>query len=261
MEGYWTGIAAQATVDWCEPNYVYSPWVAEWWNTLTSLVIALGGLVGAGWSWRSKTRVELRFVAAFLSLALVGLGSAAFHGTLLRWAQAVDELPMMLSSMVFIYILRFRRDGDDMFGRGADQRARRGWILGLTAYAAGYVAAYFLFADLFVFFVGTYALSVVWISVQTYRLAFGAEGSPVLRRLFFCSIGAYVGGFVVLWIPEHVLLGCAHPLQHAQLHALFHLTSALGTYAWVLMALIDRHRGFGAKLTFSRPVPMFLEAA
>ena len=35
--GFWG--PRTASVDWCEPNYVVSHYVAEWWNTLTSVSI------------------------------------------------------------------------------------------------------------------------------------------------------------------------------------------------------------------------------
>lgn len=35
--GYWQSLGAAASVDWCEPNYVHSAYVAELWNTISSL--------------------------------------------------------------------------------------------------------------------------------------------------------------------------------------------------------------------------------
>jgi hypothetical protein len=39
--GYWS--PRTASVNWCEPDYVYTPYVAEFWNTLSSVPIALLG--------------------------------------------------------------------------------------------------------------------------------------------------------------------------------------------------------------------------
>ncbi len=33
-----------------------------------------------------------------------GLGSIAFHGTLLRWGQVLDEVPMLWASLCFMYV-------------------------------------------------------------------------------------------------------------------------------------------------------------
>jgi dihydroceramidase len=232
MEGFWSGLGTVASVDWCEPNYAVSPWVAEWWNTVSSTVITGAGVVG-WWRYRQHpVGSAARFRWGFLAIAIIGLGSIAFHATLLKVAQATDELPMIYASLLFAYILRFRRDDDP--------RAQRRWQVGLGLYAAAFTATYAAWPELFVPFIATYAIVVAGICTRTLHLAFGRQGSPTLRRLFGVSVGAYVGGLLAFWIPEHLILGCAHPLQQAQLHALFHLTSSAGTYAWLLFAMTDR---------------------
>ena len=35
-----------AAIDWCEINYEVSPYVVEWWNTLSSMNLWLAGLIG-----------------------------------------------------------------------------------------------------------------------------------------------------------------------------------------------------------------------
>ena len=43
--GFWIEHGAPSIVDWCEPNYVVSLYVAEWWNTLSSVPM-VGRTVG-----------------------------------------------------------------------------------------------------------------------------------------------------------------------------------------------------------------------
>src|SRR5262245_39770729 len=108
MDGVWTGLGAAASVDWCEPNYVVTPWVAEWWNTVSSVPIAGLGAFGL-WRWsRSGPGREARFALGYALLAIVGLGSIAFHGTLLKAAQACDELPMIFCGLSYAYVLARR---------------------------------------------------------------------------------------------------------------------------------------------------------
>jgi hypothetical protein len=68
------------------------------------------------------------------------------------------------------------------------------------------------------------------------------DDRPVMRAFFGASVGSYVGGGLLLWLPEHVWLACDHPPQRLQLHALFHLTSAVGSYAWLRMMMHHRDR-------------------
>ena len=80
-----------ATIDWCEPNYAYSPYIVEWWNTWSNLayiVPACHILRGAGAGGAARWPARL--------LLLIGTSSAAFHGTLQLHAQLVDEVAMNL---------------------------------------------------------------------------------------------------------------------------------------------------------------------
>jgi dihydroceramidase len=70
-------------------DYHVSPYVAEFWNTLSSLPIALFGLLG--WIAAKKhAQAEMRFDLAFCGLFIVGLGSTAFHATMRRYAQVSE---------------------------------------------------------------------------------------------------------------------------------------------------------------------------
>lgn len=105
LEASSRGLWAQtATIDWCESNYELSYYVAEFWNTLSNLAFILPQL--AQYIALSKHKsVELAFRRAFLSLALVGIGSFCFHMTLARPMQMFDETSMILVSLHGFYLL------------------------------------------------------------------------------------------------------------------------------------------------------------
>ncbi|MCC6810930.1 MAG: ceramidase [Deltaproteobacteria bacterium] len=237
---FWASRGTVSAVDWCEPNYLHSPYVAEWWNTWSSLLIV--GLAAYG-LWQAR-RAERRFSLAFVLLAMVGLGSVAFHGTLLKSAQASDELPMILCGLAYAFILINRKRP-----RAAVAAVlRREWplVLGLVGYAALVVFAYFSLAAYFHFFLAAYALIVTYLSAGSLYLVFREDRRDEMKRLLFASVGCYLGGLSLLWVPEHALLGCAHPLQSLQLHAIFHLTSAIGSYCWLRMMMHQRGEAFAA---------------
>lgn len=225
-------------MDWCEPNYVWTAYIAELWNTLSSGPIALVGLAGLWMVVRSQPRREGRFTVAFAALVVIGVGSTGFHGTLLKMAQAADELPMVYASLVFAYALRWRRAPREP--DAATAARMRVWRYGLAGYAVAFTIGYFTFDAYFVLFILTYAFIVAAVVIASGFITFRLESDAALRRLFWWSSGAYVAGVVGLWIPEHVLLPCEHPLQAIQLHAWFHLTSAIGSYAWIRWAMHDR---------------------
>jgi dihydroceramidase len=99
--GFWGPVTA--SIDWCEPNYVVSPYIAEFWNTISNIGLILLPLFGLYQTIRH--RFETRMVLACVATLMVGLGSALFHGTLLFTCQLGDELPMLWAALVTLYSL------------------------------------------------------------------------------------------------------------------------------------------------------------
>ena len=48
-----------------------------------------------GLSQCHQQRLELKFWVSYFGVFVIGLGSVAFHSTLLRWGQVLDEVPML----------------------------------------------------------------------------------------------------------------------------------------------------------------------
>jgi len=101
-EGYWG--TPDAEFNWCENNYVYSYYIAELWNTITSASYVLCSCLICllYWNLLSKDLMILNLATVF-----VGIGSILFHGTLRYSMQLLDELPMFwlsfLSSISFYW--------------------------------------------------------------------------------------------------------------------------------------------------------------
>ena len=91
-----------ANYNWCEADYAVSRYVAEFFNTISSIPTFTVGLY-----FLLKARQHkygFRFSLAGAMLALVGIGSVSFHGTLTRAGQILDEVPMLYSSSIFLWI-------------------------------------------------------------------------------------------------------------------------------------------------------------
>eukprot|EP01013_Petalomonas_cantuscygni_P044992 TRINITY_DN9642_c0_g1_i1.p1 TRINITY_DN9642_c0_g1~~TRINITY_DN9642_c0_g1_i1.p1 ORF type:complete len:358 (+),score=34.25 TRINITY_DN9642_c0_g1_i1:260-1333(+) len=116
-----------ASVNWCEADYAVTPYLAEFGNSLSSLVIAVYGIVGLlthsppqylRWLPGMGTRaahtrhhdLELRYILSFVVFVVVGTGSFLFHATLWRSMQLLDELPMVWGNGIFVYVLRAMED-------------------------------------------------------------------------------------------------------------------------------------------------------
>jgi dihydroceramidase len=183
--GFWG--APTSTVDWCEANYAHSAYIAECFNTLSSLAIVATGLLGL---WLHRRLLEARFLLCFASVALVGLGSIAFHATLRFELQMADELPMLYSAIIMVYILLENRP----------ERRFGAWFpLALAAHAALVTALSRGPLQFYLFHLSFGSLETFSL-VGVYLLQ-RRHGTVAARRLFRTGIAAYLLA-VALWFID-----------------------------------------------------------
>jgi len=218
--GFWGHVTAN--IDWCESNYSLTPYVAEFWNALSSFSFVLSSLVGVYLTL--KYRMEKRFLFCFLSICLVGLGSILFHSTLLRFTQSLDELPMILSALIFVYIIQTMDDSVD-----SKDLAKKKLALVLGSVGGSILFIYALFPDNPIVFQGAYVILVcyvVWESVQMYRRCHSAEAKQLLEvAMVFYITGCF------LWMIEPRVCSSVGWLN---LHAWWHVLVCCGIYLEVL---------------------------
>jgi dihydroceramidase len=237
---YWGPVTA--TRDWCEHNYVGPvPYLAEFWvpphphphphppsppqNSISSLYLLLVGAVGMATAVRM--RLEPRFVHSYFWLAVVGVGSFAFHGTLLRGLQLLDELPMIYGTLVFVYCATHHH---------ADT-TRGAIVAALAAMAAALTWGTVASTDLHHL---AYVAMVVYLCANSYANT-TRMNDPALTALFRHAFATYaLGG--VFWVVDNV--ACAH-VRGAQLHAWWHVLSGHGTFEWIAFMAATRARTLG----------------
>ena len=79
MSSFWGPVTS---AEWCEKNYVYSTYIAEFFNTISNvpgILLALIGLINA-----LRQRFEKRFSVLHLSNMTLAIGSMLYHATLQR---------------------------------------------------------------------------------------------------------------------------------------------------------------------------------
>ena len=200
---YWGSVTA--SVNWCEPDYVYTPYIAEWWNTLTSFPIFALALYGFFVGLRQG--YSKRVLAPLLLMAVVGFGSMAFHGTLQKWGQAIDELAMIWAAAALVFAV-FE----------IDVRVQRAWLApALLLYCAAFSAAYFYLPEYFVWFLLSYIVLVLTLFAGSLRFC-GKAGDKNARLLLVVSAVLYAGGFFLLWLPDKLM---CERVRDWQFHALF----------------------------------------
>lgn len=91
FDPYWGN--PTSTIDWCEENYLFSPYIAELVNSFTNSMFILLALHHVYSTFKNKHDKLYAFVS--IGFASVGIGSFMFHSTLQYEHQLMDELPMV----------------------------------------------------------------------------------------------------------------------------------------------------------------------
>jgi len=237
---FWGPITS--TLDWCEHNYAHVEFIAELWNTLSNGGLMGLGLLGLYRSWQQQ--LETRFLISYFGLFLIGVGSFCFHATL-RWdMQLLDELPMIYSTCVFVFcVLEDRR------------KLKYGPILplGLLVLAIFITVTYLSWPNpiFHQFCYGTLVIIVVGKCVQVY------QNTTDQTFRFFLPIGIISYGFgFFLWNVDNHFCEQLRQLREKvfpfsplfELHAWWHLFTALGTYLYIFLNTYMRAKTLGQKV-------------
>jgi len=246
LQGYWG--QRTSAVDWCETNYTYSFYIAEFFNTITNVPAILFSLNSLYLAY--KYGHDKRFIVINLMVALVGLGSAAFHGTLLWVGQIADELPMVYTSLALLYAMLEMDSNDKPVYKYSSQF--------FASFACLFTAVYLYLPDFFIFFLIAFICCILTL---IYRLSIIYRRQDTLSHQKFFMVAAmscYVGGWLVFWVPE--VLFC-QTLQSFNFHALWHVTSTFGAFLLVLFTTYQREyvRGRHPQLSYNciAGIPMF----
>uniref|UniRef100_A0A3B4VA47 Alkaline ceramidase n=1 Tax=Seriola dumerili TaxID=41447 RepID=A0A3B4VA47_SERDU len=206
-QGYWG--RPTSTLDWCEENYVVSFYIAEFWNTVSNLIMILPPICGAIQTFRDG--LEFRYVCSFLGLAV--MYSCVFH--LYFHLQLLDELPMIYSTCVFVYCLK--------------HYIPHGLFSSFSMYPVFHqVRACSVLCHLAHCLLS--GLSVVY---------------PWLRPLCYTSLSIFMLGFL-LWNIDNIFCDSLRASRQTlppgvgvvtQFHAWWHIFTGLGSYLHILLSL------------------------
>lgn len=186
-----------STVNWCEKDYATWSEVAEFWNTVSNLAIVVAGVSALADAQHSARK---KIWPACAALVLVGAGSAAFHATLTRETQAMDELSMIVFNAAYVYA------------------GTRRWLLPGT-YVAVATAVYFVLDDQYWAFLVLFGAGLLAVAVVAHR-------ASDERRVFWTAVACFAVGFAA-WLVDK--LACDETGYWGG-HALWHVFVAAGAY-------------------------------
>lgn len=234
-QGWWP--APTSDFDWCEPNYLYTPMIAEVWNTVTSLFFCIGPML----LWPATRDWSMRL--NLLLLVAIGLGSAAFHATLQYESQLLDELPMIMYIAHTVAMLKSR-----------DVRCPR-WV-----WAAGFALSALLFstprenpahkagrAVMVLGFSGCFCwlgFSFAPLSAQLDQSTGGSSNYKYTRRYQQTSLAVLLA--IAFWVTDNMACKELHSLPaglpYPQLHALVWHTGMAFTTTTLSHAVLGKRQ-------------------
>ncbi|KAF8641042.1 hypothetical protein AX17_000686 [Amanita inopinata Kibby_2008] len=192
-----------ATLDWCEANYQFSYYVAEMANTFSNLFTIFLSLCGYLEAYHQS--LPLRYLTGYAGVGLVGLGSFAFHATLLYEAQLADELPMIYVGSLSLWLIF-----DDEPGFNMD-RARTKWLIFLLiVFDCLFTLSYYLYRNP-VYHQVVFASIVFTVTFRiTYVLKYSSASSQIssetkvtIGKLFGTGAALFAFGFLI-WNMDNV---------------------------------------------------------
>jgi len=237
--GYWG--QRTSAVDWCEPNYTYSFYIAEFFNTITSLPAVFLALRSLYFTY--KYGYDKRYIVVNLMVMLVGLGSAAFHGSLLYTGQIMDELPMVYASLALLYSV--------LEMESTEKKTVYKYLApAILVFCGIFTAVYLYLPDFFIFFLVAYILCILTI-VYNCVLIYRKPETVTHQKLFIVlAAGSYVGGWLFFWVPE---VAACETLKSYNFHSWWHVTSTVGAFFFVLFSTYERElkRGRRPQLNYN----------
>jgi dihydroceramidase len=199
--------------------------------------MAIIGSLGIYWHpW-----VSYRYQVVFLAISVVGVGSLAFHATLTKLAQALDEVPMLYTIFAFLYVI--------FCNRLKLKKSTRN-VLAVILIVYSVIATYLITA-----FEGTWQFvsfqiifgSAEFLAFYQMFLMYFAEKSKnpesEALNIFQRSVVLFIAA-ITSWSVDLVACDYINPNRSSilpinpQLHAWWHILMSLGVYHMVIFNIV-----------------------
>lgn len=222
--GFWE--PHSASIDFCEPNYLSTHYVAEFHNAWSSLFFVLVAMIGYIYS---NPMSELRVSLMFGMLAGIGIGSCALNSTLHWIWQSSDEVPMLWICLNLLFCLVNYK------GKiGADTTKS---TVAFVCLGVILTAVYYTYQNIYAYFIASYTLLVTVIISWSIYLVFESnipEIYLVRRKIYGLSFFYYLVVGFSLWLFEMhncpLLVPYFVQAHGMTFHVLWHLGAGMGTY-------------------------------
>jgi dihydroceramidase len=224
--GYYKTVTS--SIDWCEPNYTHSYYIAEFYNSFSNILFIISGIYGMILS--IKLGYEKRYWIQYLFNIIVGLGSFGFHATLQFEKQQLDESPMVFAVIFLFYIMLMT----DAVSSTTDKRwyaqtlARKLILIFLTVYACVFSRLHYQYrwTTFFQIHFGIWCVSTFVIFIGHYRRLRKKNPNYDLDRVVVTYILTVLVG-TIFWNLDFHFCESLHWIKG---HAIWHIL--LGINSW-----------------------------
>lgn len=238
--GFWG--EPTSTVDWCEKNYEVTYYIAEFYNTISSLCLIFMGIFG---SIMHGKGFDYRFTLCFRTITVIGFGSILFHGTLLFPLQHFDGIPMIFYILVLFYSVNENKK-ERKFGNWFPTTL---FLWGFTVstvliFLGGYYQNKIMKLLEFYIFQGSFFLISICVYLHIIAIVINLKGETSIRSLMLRGTIIFLIGYLGWHIDYHFCKGL-NKISNLQLHAWWHLTASYSSYSISLIVMFDRSKMLG----------------
>eukprot|EP00096_Caligus_rogercresseyi_P014800 TRINITY_DN7292_c0_g1_i1.p1 TRINITY_DN7292_c0_g1~~TRINITY_DN7292_c0_g1_i1.p1 ORF type:complete len:273 (+),score=55.79 TRINITY_DN7292_c0_g1_i1:56-874(+) len=236
-------------VDWCETNYSVSPFIAEFFNTISNVlfIVITPLLMGLHAPYASIMGPGIHLIWSLLFV--VGLSSAYFHATLSLLGQLLDEVAILWVCMAG-FAMWFPKAF--MPGWIVQKKGRRNFslmifFLTLLSTILGFIAPF-----LNAFFLMTMNMPAAAFLVYNLK----NERDSRIQNLGKRSIWVWLAA-ITCWVNDRVLCDVWISMQFPYLHGFWHVFIFISSYSAVVMfAYFDVKNNFPLREPVLRYWPM-----
>ena len=238
--GYWE--PHTSSIDFCESNYLLMDHIVEPHNVWSSIIgLSLVGIFGILYGNPTK---EWRFTIVYVTLIVIGIGSACLHGSLHWCFQSADELPM-----IYLVIGAFYAILEVDSPRGRPKYPHLSTYLLLLSVIN--TAVYYKFQQYYIIFLATFNALVIGLLYLHVQIALrlhnenkiGKENinNTIALRFYLWHYIAYIGVASPSWILDQFYCGyllplynkMPFPLQGMTLHVVWHICAGYGAHLFI----------------------------
>ncbi|ELU04509.1 hypothetical protein CAPTEDRAFT_151749, partial [Capitella teleta] len=218
-------------VDWCEPNYVITENIAEFFNTISNILFFVCPCILIGLFQPYARQISWGCHVVWFFLLVIGAGSTYFHASLSLAGQLLDEFGILwiFNAALAIWIPKAYLP----LGRREMNLVRyQVLVLILTVVGTLLGCVYPLVNALVLMTFGVPAAIIMWKEIKR-------STEQRVKSLGFRTVGLWAAA-VSIWISDRILCSLWISIGFPYLHSIWHILISVMSYsAIVFFAYVD----------------------